>query len=71
MLSRSDTDIAAVMRTLANFGTVAGYLVPTATGLGKAIMDAHASFRTFLAEAQIHDFTKQAKGGSGKVVLPI
>jgi len=71
MLSKSDTDIASVMRALAKTGTVAGYLVPTVTGLGKSIMDAHSSFRTFLAEAQVHDFAKQAKGISGKVVFPI
>jgi len=47
----------------------AGYLVPTATGLAKSIMDATAELRAFLVLRGIHDFDEQDQGPEGKVVL--
>lgn len=42
---------------------------PTATGLGKSIMDATAPVRTYLKEVKAHDFSLQAQGQENKVLI--
>jgi len=71
VLSQSDVDRVAVMKELATRGLEAGYLVPTTTGMGKSIMDAHHSLREFLRVRGIHDFSLQSQGTQGRVVLPV
>ena len=69
MLEAADIEIEEVITALAGFGVDAAFLVPTATGLGKSIMDAHAELRAFLSLRDIHDFEGQGQGPEGKVVL--
>lgn len=69
MLSRSDRSIPEIIALFAEYGIEAGYLVPTDTGLGKSIFDAHLSLRQFLAHNQIHDYSTQGQGESNKVIL--
>jgi hypothetical protein len=71
MLSQSDVSLSEVMKVFASFGVEAAYFVPTQTGLGKSIIDAHESLRHFLKSQGIHDFSSQAKGASEKVHLDI
>lgn len=40
---------------------------PTATGLGKSIMDATGSVRSYLKDKQIHDFEVQGQGQTNKI----
>lgn len=42
---------------------------PTATGLGKSIMDATAIVRRFLKEKGLHDFDLQKQGPENKVII--
>jgi hypothetical protein len=42
------------------------FLMPTATGLQKSIMDATAAFRLFLYERSIHDYGTQGQGPQHK-----
>jgi hypothetical protein len=68
MLSNADVDITEVIRDLAAEGVEAGYLVPTATGLQKSIMDAHQSLRLYFQACGFHDFESQPQGSDSKVV---
>lgn len=69
MIAKSDTDISAVMGLLGKYNIIAAYIVPTATGMKKSIMDATAPIRQFLKENQIHDFDTQLQGESNKVLI--
>lgn len=69
MLSKSDRPVAPVLTRLGSAGFVVAPLVPTATGLGKAILDATRPIREMLLHAGLHDFTGQAQGPEGKVEL--
>ena len=71
MLASSDYSIRDAIASFASAGLEAGYLVPTSTGLGKSILDAHWSFRSYLKSHKIHDFSEQEKGPRAKVTLPI
>lgn len=66
MLSKSDIDLTLPMRELSSFGIEGAYLVPTATGLGKSILDAHASLRNFLVRSGVHDYELQGQGPKNK-----
>jgi len=66
MLSQSDFPITEAMRHFSRFGAEAAYLVPTSTGLRKCILDAHKSFRSFLAAKGIHNYDEQSVGTSNK-----
>lgn len=68
MLSNADVDLTDVIRDLASQGVEAGYLVPTANGLQKSIMDAHQSLRIYLKSSGYHDFDSQPQGTESKVV---
>lgn len=45
-------------------------LFVTATGLGKAILDATEPMRRLLKGAEVHDYSAQALGPDGKVLMP-
>lgn len=62
MLSQSRTDIPAAIRWLNQFGIESAFFVPTATGLEKSIIDAHASLRDFLASNEVHNYKHQEQG---------
>lgn len=70
MLEKSDTSVGEVLTLFNETGLDVGLLVPTPTGLKKSIMDATATFRDFLLDAKIHDFSTQAQGQEHKVVVP-
>jgi len=71
LLSRSDTPIEAAIRFYAHFNLTASYFVPTKTGLKKSIIDATDSFRRFLNDHHIHDFSSQGKGHRNKTFRDI
>lgn len=71
MLALANRPIEDAIRFFAKFGIEAGYLVPTANGLRKSIMDAHAYMRDYLSGVGYHDFERQAQGPAAKVRRPI
>lgn len=70
MLSQSNFPVRDAIELLSRLRVSAGFLVPTATGLSKSIMDAHSSLRVFLKQEGLHDFSTQAKGPDAKRQLP-
>lgn len=70
MLEKSDTSVGEVLALFNETGLDVGLLVPTPTGLKKSIMDATSTFRDFLVDAGIHNFSRQEQGQECKVVVP-
>lgn len=66
MLAKSDFDINEAIRFFNAHSVEATYLVPTAVGLGKSIMDATSPLRLYLKEKQIHNYEGQQQGPEGK-----
>lgn len=62
MLEKSDTDIAGVLKAFNAFEIDVGLIVPTKTGMEKSIMDATASVRDYLLDANFHDYEAQGQG---------
>jgi len=62
MLESTDRPIEPVIAVLAKKGVEAGYLVPTATGLQKSILDAHAGLRDYFRISAFHDYHEQGQG---------
>jgi hypothetical protein len=48
----------------------AALIYPSSTGLGKSIIDAHASLRLLMAKTAYHDYSSQGQGESYKVFRP-
>lgn len=69
VLSNSDFSIQDALQFFATHDLEVGLLSPTATGLGKSIMDAHGDLRAFLRSAGVHDYDTQLQGESGKAVV--
>ena len=70
MLASSNVDIVQTMRLFSNNGIDCTFIVPTATGLQKSIMDATTSFREYLKKSNLHDFNQQKQGPDSKVLIP-
>ncbi|MES2490938.1 MAG: MvaI/BcnI family restriction endonuclease [Pseudomonadota bacterium] len=70
MLSQSDFPLAEAAHVFNTYGVEASYLVPTAMGLQKSIMDATGPFRAYLKSKSTHDYAMQGKGPDSKIVLP-
>jgi len=70
MLKASNTSIEEAMRLFNGAGVATGLLVPTETGCRKSIMDATLSFRDFLHESGIHEYSNQSQGPANKVIVP-
>lgn len=68
-LAQADRPLADVLGAFASHGIEAGLLVPTPTGLGKGIMDAHAGLREFLKSKGLHDYAAQGQGTANRVLL--
>jgi hypothetical protein len=66
VLVKSDFDITEAIRFFNTHSVEATYLVPTAVGLGKSIMDATSPLRLYLKEKKIHDYEGQTQGPEGK-----
>lgn len=62
MLGMTDYPIEEAIAAFAEFGVEAAYIVPTETGLNKAIIDAHSGVRDYLKNHNIHDFDLQGQG---------
>jgi hypothetical protein len=71
MLQRSDYPVAEALALLARHRIDATLLVPTATGLGKSIMDATEGLRDYLSESGYHDFKVQGQGQANKVTREV
>ncbi|QIK95564.1 hypothetical protein G7076_02895 [Sphingomonas sp. HDW15A] len=69
MLSSSNRDVAATLRVFADHGIDCAFIVPTATGLEKSIMDATYGVRAWLREQGIHDYAGQLQGRDSKVLI--
>ena len=70
MLSKSDYEITEAIRLFNRFSVEATYLVPTLVGLGKSIMDATSSLRSYLKIKSVHDYEGQFQGPDGKKIVP-
>jgi len=62
MLKAANTSVEEALKLFNGAGVATGLLVPTATGYGKSIMDATLSFRDFLHETGIHEYSSQERG---------
>ena len=70
MLALSDTPIVDIIKLLSLHGIEAAYVVPTPTGLAKAIMDATGPLRDFFKSHGIHNYDQQQQGQEHKVLIP-
>jgi MvaI/BcnI restriction endonuclease family len=68
VLEKSDTDVSKALAAFTRHDIDVTLLVPTQTGLNKAIMDATANVRDYLLSKGFHDYEKQAQGPENKVV---
>ena len=71
MMDLESKAISAVATQLGRYGIEAGFVIPTATAMGKGIMDATWPLREYLARTGFHDFRTQGQGGSSKRVVPV
>ena len=62
MLKAANTSVDEALKLFNGAGVATGLLVPTATGLGKSIMDATLSFRDFLRTTGVHEYASQRRG---------
>jgi len=62
MLRMANTSVEEALKLFNGAGVTTGLLVPTATGYGKSIMDATLSFRDFLHETGMHEYSMQERG---------
>ena len=69
MLSSANLDVTDTLRRFKSVGLQVSFLVPTATGLEKSIMDATAEIREFMLLNGLHDYSKQGQGQDHKVLL--
>jgi hypothetical protein len=69
VLAKSDFDITEAIRFFNSYSVEATFLVPTAVGLGKSIMDATSPLRLYLKEKKIHNYEGQLQGPEGKKVI--
>jgi hypothetical protein len=66
--AQADTPIDVVANKVAEAQIDCCFLVPTATGMDKSIMDAVAPVRSFLRRSGFHDFETQEQGADHKRV---
>lgn len=69
MLSLSDTQIEPFLQFFTRETVPVSFLVPTPTGYEKSIMDAIGALRDMFQAEAIHDYDKQGKGTTNKVVV--
>ena len=71
MISKSNINVAFTLTEFKEKNLNPVFIVPTATGLNKSIMDATETVRSFLEENEIHNFKHQKQGEENKVILNI
>ncbi|MBQ9693148.1 MAG: MvaI/BcnI restriction endonuclease family protein [Kiritimatiellae bacterium] len=69
MLKAANTSVEQALRLFNGAGITVGLLVPTETGCKKSIMDATLSMRSFLHEAEIHNYATQQQGLEAKAIV--
>ena len=69
MLSQANLNVSETLQKFKDRGISVGFLVPTETGLGKSIMDAHKSLRRFFKANNLHDFDAQFQGTENKTSI--
>ena len=69
MLKMSDVSIDRFLPLFAATGVPVAFLVPTATGYEKSIMDATAPVRDLLKAAHVHDYEVQLQGPAYKRII--
>jgi len=69
MLSDSNTDVVSTLKFFRGFGIPTCFVVPTATGLEKSIMDATKIVSNYIKTNKLHDYSVQLQGGAHKIVL--
>ena len=69
MLKAANTSIEAAMRLFNGAGIAVGLLVPSKAQYEKSLMDATFSFRDFLKNEGIHEYSKQGQGQENKVLI--
>lgn len=70
MIDASDTPLDLILPYFTEAHVDVTFLVPTATGYHKSIMDATAPVRDFLKRNKLHNYEKQDQGPESKVMLP-
>ena len=70
-MSNNELEISNAAKLLGIHGLEAGFLIPTATGMDKGIMDATWPLREYLKRTGFHDFSTQGQGIESKRILPI
>ena len=68
MLSASDISISTILPLFVDNEVDVAFLVPTATGMGKGIMDATGSVRSFFFRNGYHDYASQSLGQEHKKI---
>ena len=71
MMDLESKAVSAIATLLGRYGIEAGFVIPTATAMGKGIMDATWPLREYLARTGFHDFRNQGQGATSKQVVPI
>jgi len=69
MLSSSNKDVVSTLKFFRGFGIPNCFVVPTATGLEKSIMDATKHISNYFKNNKLHDYGVQSQGGANKVVI--
>jgi hypothetical protein len=69
VLTKSDFDITEAIRIFNQNAIEVTFIVPTAVGLGKSILDATFPVREFLREKEIHNYDGQLQGPEGKKIV--
>lgn len=69
MLIKSDFNVTEAIRFFNANSIDATYLVPTPTGINKAIMDATAPLQSYVAKNDIHQYEGQLQGPQGKKIV--
>lgn len=70
MLVKTDTPIETVISLFVDRGIDISFLVPTANGYKKSIMDAISPLRSFLETNDLHNYDQQLQGQQSKVLVP-
>ena len=71
MLTKSDTNITAILAKFNEHNIDVALLVPTKTGMEKSIIDATTDLREFFLEKQFHDYEIQEKGPDSKIIKSV
>jgi hypothetical protein len=69
LLNSSNLDVAETLRAFSDAAVDCTFLVPTQTGLEKSILDATDTFRIWLKDNGLHNYSVQGQGQDHKVQI--